>query len=237
MSDDNHVLDSLPSYALGCLEGTEALRVVEHLGRCPGCRRELHAVQAVADQLALAAPQSTPPRELKRRLMDRVRGPRPAPAAPIRPPLVSRLLPAWAALSLLLVLALGGASLVFWQRANRLEGPTTGMRAVALLGTGVDPDASGYVVISADGQSGALVVDGLPQLDDAREQYQLWLVRDGQYTSGALFSVNERGYRGARIEAPDSLNLYSQVCISIEPTGGSPQPTGAQILEGDLRAP
>ena len=56
MSDDAHVLDSLPAYALGSLDAGEARRVEEHLLSCLVCRNESQAFQAVAEQLSFGAP-------------------------------------------------------------------------------------------------------------------------------------------------------------------------------------
>jgi anti-sigma-K factor RskA len=148
---------------------------------------------------------------------------------------VERLLPVWGAISLLLILALTIVNLALWHRLDRLESITSpgGMRAVALKPSGAAPNASGFVLIGADGRNGALVVDRLPPLDSAR-QYQLWLIRDGQKINGAIFSTDEAGYRGVRIEAPESLLNYSAVDITVEPAGGSPQPTGDLMLSGPL---
>ena len=110
------------------------------------------------------------------------------------------------------------------------------MRAIALQNTDAAPNASGFVVIGADGDNGVLVVDELPALD-AQNEYQLWLVRNGSSTSGAVFSVDESGYRGMRIEAPQTLLVYSSVRVTIEPTGGSAHPTGEQVLVGSLFNP
>jgi anti-sigma-K factor RskA len=116
-----------------------------------------------------------------------------------------------------------------------LTGPL-GMRAIALQNTAAAPQASGIVIISSDGENGVLVVDELPQLDPGRE-YQLWLVRGKQDTSAAVFSVDESGYRGMRIEAPESLVAFSAVRVTIEPAGGSDQPAGEEVLRGSLFNP
>jgi hypothetical protein len=81
-----------------------------------------------------------------------------------------------------------------------------------------------------------LVVDELPVLDPGHE-YQLWLERDGQSTSGAVFSVDEDGYRGLRIAAAESLLTYSGARLTIEPVGGSAVPTGEAVLHGSLFNP
>jgi len=110
------------------------------------------------------------------------------------------------------------------------------MRAVPLTASEPNSRATGFVLISADGDSGALIVDGLPPLGES-QQYQLWLIRDGQRTSGAVFSTDEKSYGGTRIRAPGSLLEYTAVDITVEPSGGSSNPTGAEVLGGPLSTP
>lgn len=241
MPDESHVLDLLPAYALGSLEADEAQQVEEHLLGCWVCRSESNAFQTVADQLSIAVPPVTPPSDLKERLMQRVRvaqAPQPAPAQPGRGPLLERLLPIWGLASLAFIIVLGVFGLALWQRVNHLEFITSprGMRAIPLSGTDEAPGATGFVIVGVDGRNGALVVDELSPLGDDR-QYQLWLVRDGERTSGAVFSTDEQSYGGTRIRAPHSLLEYSAVEITIEPAGGSPEPTGMVVLGGPLFNP
>lgn len=239
MSNDFHVLDSLPAYALGSLDDAEARLVSEHLNSCYLCRKELGTYQAIADQLAFMAPEAIPSPELESRLMDRLPGSRQTRSESARPRLMQRLQPIGWLTGLLLIVLLAVSSLLLWQRMNKLEvlvGPQ-GMRAIALQNTAAAPDSSGFVIISADGQNGVLVVDQLPRLDQQRE-YQLWLERgDARSISGAVFSVDENGYRGVRIKAPQSLLEYSTVRITIEQAGGNTDPTGEQVLGGALFNP
>ena len=107
------------------------------------------------------------------------------------------------------------------------------MRIVMLTGTEAAPGVTGTIVITTAGESGTLVVDGLPSLDEAR-QYQLWLIRDGQRTSGGVFSVNPEGYGLLWISSPANLTSYGAFGITIEPAGGSPGPTGDKVLGGIL---
>ena len=246
MSDlphENHVLDSLPAYAIGSLDADELDRVEEHLSSCWICRNELGAFQMVADGLSFAAPVAVPSADLKDRLMQRVRSARPRVEGRIAPPVVARpfwerLLPAWGLASLLLIVGLAASSFILWQRVNNLQVATApgGMRAVSLSATDAAPSATGFVLMSADGEDGAVIVDGLPPLGES-QQYQVWLIRDGQRTSGAVFSTDEKHYGGMRIRAPRSLLEYSAVGITIEPAGGSTQPTGKQVLAGLLPNP
>lgn len=241
MSDEAHVLDLLPAYAIGSLDADELHRVEEHLLSCWVCRNESNAFQAVADELSFAAPVAEPSPDLRNRLIQRVHSARPQTRAShpeSRRPFWERLLPTWGLASLVLIVALAGSTLMLWQRFNQMEAFTSpgGMRAVALKATDTAPGATGFVLISIDGDSGALVVDGLPPLGE-NQQYQLWLIRDGQRTSGAVFSTDEKSYGGTRIRAPRSLLDYSAVGVTIEPAGGSDQPTGEQVLAGPLPTP
>jgi anti-sigma-K factor RskA len=241
MSDEAHILDLLPAYAIGSLDADELQRVEEHLLSCWICRDESSAFRALADELSLAVPVAEPSRDLKDRLMQRVQSARPQPRVS-RPeftrPFWERLLPAWGLASLLLIVGLAASSFILWQRINHLEFATApgGMRAVPLSATDAAPRATGFVLISADGDDGALVVDGLPPLGES-QQYQVWLVQDGQRTSGAVFSTDEKSYGGTRLRAPRSLLEYAAVGITIEPTGGSSAPTGVEVLAGPLPNP
>ena len=240
MSDDAHVLDLLLALALGSLDPEDIARVEEHLSSCLICRRESVALKNVSAQLLYALPPVEPPPDLRDRLMDRVHTLRSQPqsmqALPSRPRW--RLLPAWGWAGLLLLLALAAFNLLLWQRVDQMDYFTTagGFRAVPLNPSDTASSATGFVLVSIDGEDGALVVDELPPLAEG-QQYQLWLVRDGEKISGAVFSTDEHSYGGTRIRAPRSLLDYSAAVITIEPEGGSPQPTGVQVLGGSLHNP
>lgn len=242
MFEEMHVLDLLPAYALGSLDADALSRVEEHLAGCLLCRSESRELQEVTAQLSLAAPVASPSSDLKDRLMQRIpRGggvqPERSPVEQPSRPFWERLLPVWGLASLVLIVALAGANFFLWQRMDQIEFTTPGgMRAVPLSPEDPASAATGFVLISADGDDGALVVDGLSPLGED-QQYQLWLIRDGTRTSGAVFSTDERSYGGTRIRAPRPLHEYSAVGITVEPAGGSPQPTGPRVLGGPLVVP
>jgi anti-sigma-K factor RskA len=241
MFDNTHVLDLLPAYALGSLDADEASHVEEHLLSCWICRAESSTLQDVAEQLSFAVPAAAPSPDLKERLLQRVRSIRPQSRIPVQEaqrPWLERLLPAWGLASLGLIIALAAFNLSLWQRLNQLEFITApgGMRAIPLSAVDAASNATGFIIVSGSGDNGALVVDGLPPLN-ADQQYQLWLIRDGERTSGAVFSTDEESYGGTRIKVAGSLLEYSAAGITIEPAGGSPQPTGVKVLGGPLFNP
>lgn len=236
---EGHVFDLLPGYALGCLDAPEERQVTEHLASCEHCRAELQRYEWVAAELPMALEMSEPAPELKTRILTRARQSGQPDVQPLSAwqrlrESLQRSAPAWGLAGLALVLILAVSNLLLWQRLSGSESATQeSLRTVALAGTDFSPGATGELVISRDGEYGVLVVDGLPSLDEAR-QYQLWLIENGQRTSGGVFSVNPEGYGVLYIISPDPLASYQAVGITIEPAGGSPGPTGEKVLGGDL---
>ena len=236
MSDETHVLDLLPAYALGSLEADEVRYVEEHLRNCSTCRAKANDWQTLAEQLSFATPIAIPPSNLRKRLMQRIQTVRsqqqPPPARPAKQPRMQQLFPIWGLTSLCLIIALAVVNLSLWQRLNHLEFMTApgGMWAVPLNGAS---GATGFLLIGADGMNGALVVDRLPPLQDD-QKYQVWLTSDGQTVSGALFSTDEESYGWARIHVDKSIFEYSTIDVTIEPSEGSLRPTGTKVLDGLL---
>lgn len=247
-AEHEHILELLPAYALGSLDADEAVIVSQHLPGCETCRAELTSFEAVVDVMPLAASDAEPSPALKKRLMDRTTTmPSTETAATVpQTPLgsersgwqqISEVLqnlltgPQWRPVALLLFIALVVSNAVLWWQLN--EPSPNAWRRISLTGSEVAPDATGIIYISADGQKGTLIVDNLPQLNP-EQQYQLWLIEDGQRTSGGVFSVDADGYRGIEIESPQPLRDFDAFGITIEPAGGSPGPTGERVLGSNL---
>jgi anti-sigma-K factor RskA len=240
-ADHDQFLDLIPAYALNSLDADDAQAVSRHLAGCEACQAELATNEGVVDVLPLAAAEATPSPALKGRLMDRIQ------AQPVAEPAAKATeLPWWqqaaadfqawlagprwrpALLLAILILAIG--NIYFWREATQPS--PTAWRRIFLQGTEVAPEATGVIYISADGQNGAIIVDKLLQLDEA-QQYQLWLIADGQRTSGAVFSVPADGYQTVLVESPRPLREYGAFGITVEPAGGSPGPTGDRVLGSD----
>ena len=244
MSDEFHIIELLPAYALEASDADEVGKVEAHLPECLVCQAELSTIQEITDDLPLAIEEVEPPVALKQQLMSRIQ---PLETTPDPPLEISRWHQMMAvfrqhkaiALSQLALLALVAILLVsnslLWQQVNELESaPEPGrMQAIQLNSTGIIPKADGFLTISADGLSGAIILDQVPQLKE-EQQYQLWLVKDGERTSAALVSVDELGYGGNRVRAPESLFNYAWAEVTIEKVEGSSQPTSDVILKTPL---
>jgi anti-sigma-K factor RskA len=239
MCKEDNVNELLPAYALGILPSDERVLVDQHLRTCQECQADLRAYQATANELALASPQSTLLPAVKDKLMRKINARHQQTAAvPLQTPwkrwlgFMQHSAPAWG-LVLIFILVLSNGLL--WKQLDQVRSQTSNpLHVVALANTKDAPGAIGTLVISVSGEYGTLVVDHLDALD-ADHQYQLWLIKDGQRSSGGVFSVNPDGYTSIQVYSPQPLSQYQAVGITVEPAGGSPLPTGAKVLGGNIQ--
>jgi anti-sigma-K factor RskA len=236
---EEHVLDLIAFYALGCLDEDEISQVELHLVSCEICQSELRAYKLVVDDLPLAIREFIPPKKLKGQILDRTKPDedlKKARSIPFWERIFSnpRTVPAWSLLSLSLILILTISNIVMWQRFNSLRNKSMEeLIAVNLISVDASPETTGLIIMSPNGDYGTLVVNGLSDLGIDR-QYQLWLIRDGIRTSGGVFSVSHEGYASMEIISSSPLNSFSAYGITIEPFGGSAGPTGEKVLGGNL---
>jgi anti-sigma-K factor RskA len=239
LTDDYHVTDDLPAYALHALESKESHRIADHLSKCAACQKEWQFFQALADSLGLGSPLREPPDGLKQNLLQQVQ-PSGMHISSQKANWLSLLrnalrgaTPVWGAVSLVIILVLAISNALLWRQVNTLtQAQPPSFLTIALKGTQKAPGAKGMVVVTADGNSGTLIVDGLSPLS-SDQQYQLWLIKDGKRTNGGVFSVDQDGYSLLEVHSSIPLNDFSGFGVTIEPAGGSPAPTGDKVLGGE----
>jgi anti-sigma-K factor RskA len=108
---------------------------------------------------------------------------------------------------------------------DALQSP--GTRLVSLTQASGGPQAR--LLLDPAGQRAYLVTLALQPLPD-NQTYQLWLI-DGQTpVSAGLFEVDGQGIGRVVVEADQPFSQYQSIGISIEPDGGSPQPTNVVLL-------
>jgi anti-sigma-K factor RskA len=103
--------------------------------------------------------------------------------------------------------------------------------SVAILRDANDPNASGFAAVSPDG-SVYVVMSGLPDVP-AGKAYQAWYIADGQPVSAGLMPADENGL--IVMSGPPPAPGTTTVAITVEPEGGSAQPTSDPIVAGDLQ--
>ena len=104
---------------------------------------------------------------------------------------------------------------------------------VSLKGTEVQPQVQGQLIVDPNSQSAVLVISGLSQLE-AGKTYQVWLINGGAPVSAGLLTVDENGQGVLILTSEEAIGAFNTLGISIEPEGGSPQPTGDIVVLSDL---
>lgn len=96
-------------------------------------------------------------------------------------------------------------------------------------------EANAVVVWDPEQQSGLLVVEKLPAV--AREQdYQVWII-DPHHPApvgGPVFKPDSTGKATISLSAAKPITQATAFLITLEPSGGVPEPAGPHILRGQL---
>ncbi|MDA1349274.1 MAG: anti-sigma factor [Chloroflexi bacterium] len=111
-----------------------------------------------------------------------------------------------------------------------------GVSVSLLRGGDLWPEAWGMVACCAetDGGLAALIaVLNLPPLPED-EAYQVWVITKYQRLSVGLLTVDSTGYGQAVIIPGVPFAQIDAIGVTVEPAGGSYDPTGANVLAGDM---
>jgi hypothetical protein len=234
LPEDPHL--DVGAYVLHALPAGEEAAFEEHLAGCASCRREVDQLTGAAVRLG-ASETSAPSAELRRRVLDQivtVRQVRSHAFASRHRRRRQRGLKLALAASLAAAAALGGVA--WWQSSEadtareQTAQDRAGYRQLADVLTAPDATISteklarggtaSVVASRAHGRS-ALIASGLPPLTDDRV-YQLWYAEPGLFRPAGLLS--SAGGRQAHV-LDGRLGGATAVCVTVEPAGGSRQPT------------
>ena len=253
MSTDVHTLSG--AYALNALGQEEAAEFRRHLDGCQACREEVRELQTAVARMG-AAEAVAPPPDLKARILaaaDRTRQEPPPGAAPItdnEPTPITRradVSPSstvadatggrsrwvtWLAAAAATLLVAGGGAIGV--RAMLDDQPPLSQAAARVFEAQdahtatVETETGGQLTVAVSASRKEMAVDTreLPPLDE-NSVYQLWSVRGDEMVSAAILSDPEIG---AAMGMPDE---ETQVALTVEPAGGSEQPTTAPIVQVD----
>ena len=241
-----HDLHSLSgAYALDALEpGAERDRFTRHLSRCQSCASEVRGFREVATALAFAT-AAEPPAGLRDRVLaaaarTRQQPPEVAGGSHARPrrtrarvPWVPWLSGVVATASIVVAVLFGFAQAHTQDELNQVRAENQAISLILsapkarLLTHVVTHGGVATVVLAADRHELAVVTTGLPALP-AGKVYQLWLIGKPAITSAGLLPPAKDGRTppvlATGVVKGDTLGL------TVEPAGGSAQPTTKPIL-------
>lgn len=248
---DLHTLTG--AYSVHALSESECLEFEGHLGTCDSCAQEVRELTSTATRLGLAS-ALTPPPALRDRVMSEIANVRQEPPPVARHRRRSsgggngriRRLPKFAlAASLAAAAALGGVATWQYQAAEdarqRAEAAEQRGETMAQLLAAPDakvaagelPDgASGTVVVSRSENQAAFFASGLAEAPDGKV-YQLWFSDHGTMRPAGLLHAAGAS-EAVLMEGP--VGDASAMGVTLEPAGGSEQPTSAPLALMELPA-
>lgn len=246
MSTDVHTLSG--AYALDALDPREARDFEQHLAECAVCRAEVAELQEAASLMG-AAEAAPPSSALRDRLLEAVDRTPQVPPLSAPPAAVGADAPAtavsldaarrarrprvrlFAAAAAVAVAAVGGIVVTDAMRTDQptlASGVTQVFRAADAQEATVATANGGRVSVAMSAGEGRMAVDTsrLPALG-SRQVYQLWTLTDAGPVSAAVL---EDAATGAAMDLPAA---GTRIAITIEPVGGSEQPTTQPIVVVD----
>lgn len=231
------------AYAVHALDEDEQREFERHLKVCTACTQEVAEFRETAARLAAAVSEAPTP-DLKRRVLDGIVTVRQLPPdvphimdgarrTPTRRGTRFRLLAAAAAVVVLG--ALGGVAVDQWQDARTAERAVTAERArgARIEAVITAPDAvqasapvagggTGRVIVSRALDEGIVLMSGLPRLSNS-QVYQGWYNDDGHMRSIGLI-------RSGAVLLASSVDRASGIGVTVEPAGGSTEPSSEPIV-------
>lgn len=116
------------------------------------------------------------------------------------------------------------------QELKRITSAAT--RIIALTGEAA-PQVSAKLIWDTERHEWVIYFDNLPSAPPDKD-YQLWYItQDASKVSAQVFRPDAQGHLELRLSVPPDLALrLAATAVSIEPKGGSAQPTGQILLKG-----
>ena len=239
--DDSHTTfkENLSAYSIGALDADETIALESHMQTCESCRAELAEYQRVSAGLLSALPPQPPRPALKRILQKRLAAPRRQIKFSFGQIAITSAFILLIALNIFSILQVYSLK---QQQADLNKQHYSEQTAIAMLAyPGTQP-----VSFDQNGISGSLLVDKNRNLlavfawhlppPPAGKTYQMWLIdAKGDRTSGGLLTPDsDQPFVMSVITSPGPLTGYTGLGVTLEPSGGSPQPTGPKILRVDF---
>ena len=241
--DDKSFEDLKDAYALGALPDDERATVEAYLALHPERQAEIDDMVSIAGLLALAPPEQEPPADLRRRLMQVVESEAVQPRAAESP---SSSWFGW--LEGLRNVALGAAAvlvvgLLSWNvllqgdvqdlrgqvEEARSANEAQQTREIALDGTWAEQGARAEVTALKDDRA-ILVVEDMPSMPEDRTG-QVWVIHDDKPLPSGLLDPSGN-MAATAITTP--LRGADAIAVTIEPAGGSEEPTSDPVLVQEL---
>jgi len=213
------------AYALGIAEEPELSEISAHLAReCPNCVPGVRSAMATVTAMSGAVPVKTPPHHLRRRVLASVE---PSPSTFRLRTFVPWAITAALSITLVTIGLTGrrqtGDTPKLQQALSILNDPAT--RDVTFGET--EKPSKGRVFVSP-GKGVVLIAASLPSLDTGKT-FELWIIpAKGNPVPAGLFQSQPDAT--AVFVRPGPVENAAAIAVTVEPTGGSAQPTTTPFI-------
>lgn len=226
----------LPLYALDALPDDEDVELRIHVETCQECAQVLQNYLETAGLLATAADPVTPSPALKTRILQEVRTPAMAPAAPeSRSNPFRRWFPAAAVAAFVAIASFSAVLVRRIEDQNARLGESQrlltlasspGVEVVPLKSTPEGRGASGRVFVDPGRKVSGMVVSGLSDPED--KIYALWVIEAGNPKLVENFKPDDSGT--AVMVLDSEVGDYRPVAVTLEDRPNTRAPEGPAVL-------
>ncbi len=238
----DEMLDNIAVYALGAMPAGDQAGVREHLRTCKECMNEYRALAPAVEALAVSASDAVPSPMLKKRIMRKIR-PNVGEMRAVRPIVWPAYAVAAACLVIALAMGIVDTSLRSQVRqsearlAQVAEHNSAVTRELALqrdeLADLVAPQSVHYPVVYGQvvrhGSRLYIAMDTLPPPPKGKV-YQAWTLHEGSSVMAPSITFVPAPSGIEVQQLPINANGIAAVALSIEPVGGSKQPTSKPVF-------
>lgn len=243
-------LDLIPAYALGALDADEREAFEAMLANDAEAQKLLAEYQGFTDLLVLTTPAQPAPAHLKDDLRKRLAAQRPTsapvpeitalpkPPQPVIARRSNRTVAGLLALAAMLVVVFGAA----WFLTRNQQKPSAqelydslasqpGAFSMTVVPDPSQQQITGDMVAGPDGKQAVIKVSNLPALS-SDQTFQLWFIDDQSSVHASELFNGDNNEQATYIVLPLNAPIqdYQAVAVSIEPEGGSEQPTTTPIF-------
>jgi anti-sigma-K factor RskA len=243
MKNTDPFIADIPAYAIGALDSGEIAALESHLLTCEVCQAELSTYAHLSEQLLLAVPPLQPSTKLRRKLQAHL----PSTHKTSRPNFSWSFTQISVGFAMFVLLALSIFSIFQIQKlvqqqsklTRQVETSQLALAAMSYPETQALPitaeNISGTLLLAKEQNVAIIITWNLPVLQP-NQTYQIWLIDpQGKRTSGGIFNSQPGlAYTSATVSSPGGLVNFNGIGVTIEPAGGSPQPTGQRIFKVDF---
>ncbi len=236
--------DMKEAYALGALSEEDRREFEEYLARNPEDQAEVEEMISVAGLLALSPAELEPSPALRKNLMRTVHAEASFPE-PERGSIFDGLRNVFgyrtlaAGMAVVAIIGLVGWNVLLHGEIQNLQTQpqiaqnqpnASEPRVLELQPAETAGQASGELIMFR-GERGVLVTKNMPQIPEGRV-FQIWIIKNDKPKPSGLFQPDEEDPVAASLTHAPSKGVI--VAITIEPAGGSPQPTSDPIMTTQL---